>query len=575
MASWNVFRWLRDSSSKVSSRQRPSSIRLNLEFLEPRLAPATFTVMDNSDSATDTGSLRFALANVAAGTTIDFAPSVRDIVLTSNTTLMVNTNVNIVNDLRIGPVTIDGNNATTVFTVVNGVTASLSGLTISNGNAAAFSDGGGILNNGLLTVSGCTFSANTATNGGAIYNFSGATLIVNGSTFSDNSAGSSHEGGGGIDNFGTLVVNDSTFAANSAGTGLGGAITTNSVNMATLTATDSTFSGNTAGIGSGIFISGATAVGATTLNGDVIVGNPSTLGRGDDDIAGVIFPTGANNVVGTEPNGGLTNGVNGNQVGVTPAQVALGPLADNGGPTQTFALLPGSVAIGMGQTGVDPTDQRGDPRPTTTRADAGAFQTQNFLTNPPSVSVAFGPAGEVIELVNSAGVLTQFSAAGAQVLGGGVRSASVAFGPNGEVLEVVTLGGVLTQFDSTGAHQLGGAGVQSASIAFGPGGEVLEIVLTDGSLRQFDSAGAHVLGTSGVQSASVAVGPNGDVLEVVTTAGVLTQFDFTGAHQLGGAGVESAGAAYTSNSLVLDIIFSDGTLDQFDASGVHRLGMVS
>jgi hypothetical protein len=83
-----------------------------------------------------------------------------------------------------------------------------------------------------------------------------------------------------------------------------------------------------------------------------------------------------NNVVGANFGQMLTNGANGNQNGVTPAQVALGPLADNGGPTQTFALLPGSVAIGMGQTGVDPTDQRGVPRPATTRADAGAFQTQ-------------------------------------------------------------------------------------------------------------------------------------------------------------------------------------------------------
>jgi elongation factor P hydroxylase len=194
---------------------------------------------------------------------------------------------------------------------------------------------------------------------------------------------------------------------------------------------------------------------------------------------------------------------------------------------------------------------------------------------PPSVSVAFGPIGEVIELVNSAGVLTQFDAAGAHVLGGGVRSASVAFGPTGEVLEVVTLGGVLTQFDSTGAHQLGGAGVESASIAFGPGGEVLEIVLVDGSLRQFSAAGVQVLGTSGVVSASVASGPGGEVLEVLSSAGVLTHFDAAGAQQLGGSGVQSAGVAFTSTGEVLDIIFSDGALDQFDAFGVHLLGMVS
>jgi hypothetical protein len=157
-------------------------------------------------------------------------------------------------------------------------------------------------------------------------------------------------------------------------------------------------------------------------------------------------------------------------------------------------------------------------------------------TPPPSVSVAFGPAGAIVELVNSEGVLTQFDASGAHQLGnGGVRYASVAFGPNGEVLEVVSTAGVLTQFDATGVHQLGG----------------------------------------GVQSASVAFEPNGEVLEVVSSTGVLTQFSAAGAQRLGGSGVESAGVAFTANSEVLDIIFSDGSLDQFDASGVHRLGMVS
>ena len=69
---------------------------------------------------------------------------------------------------------------------------------------------------------------------------------------------------------------------------------------------------------------------------------------------------------------------------------------------------------------------------------------------PPSVSLAFGPAGQVLELVNSEGVLTQFDATGAHVLGGGVRSAGVAFGPNGMVLEVVGLNNILTQFDAAG-----------------------------------------------------------------------------------------------------------------------------
>jgi hypothetical protein len=194
---------------------------------------------------------------------------------------------------------------------------------------------------------------------------------------------------------------------------------------------------------------------------------------------------------------------------------------------------------------------------------------------PPFVSVAFGPFGEVVEIVNSAGVLTQFDAAGAHQLGnGGVRSASVAFGPLGEVLEVVSTDGFLTQFDASGAHQLGGAGVESASVAFGPFGEVLDVVLVDGSARQFSNAGVQLLAASGVVSASVAFGPGGEVVDVVSTTGFLTQYDAAGVHPLGGPGVRSAGVAFFANTEVLDIIFADGTLDQFDVFGVHRLGMV-
>ena len=62
----------------------------------------------------------------------------------------------------------------------------------------------------------------------------------------------------------------------------------------------------------------------------------------------------AYNLIGTGGSGGLTNGVNGNQVGV--ANPGLGTLADNGGPTQTIALLPGSPAIDKGSNAlaVDP-----------------------------------------------------------------------------------------------------------------------------------------------------------------------------------------------------------------------------
>lgn len=65
------------------------------------------------------------------------------------------------------------------------------------------------------------------------------------------------------------------------------------------------------------------------------------------------------------------------QVAVTPAELALGALADNGGPTETHALLPGSVARDAAVlANCPPTDQRGEPRPEPggSACDSGSFE---------------------------------------------------------------------------------------------------------------------------------------------------------------------------------------------------------
>ena len=265
-----------------------------------------------------------------------------------------------------GGVTISGNNKTTVFTVDAGTTATLSGLTIAKGSGA---DGGGIMNEGMLTVTASTFSSNSGGFGGGIFSASG-TLTLTASTFSSNSA---TEGGGIYNASGTLTVTASTFSGNSSlasGAGifsLSGAATisasTFSSNVAnfgggggiasvssTLTITGSTFTGNSAFGGGGI-LNESTA----TLTGDIILGN------GGGDLAGnAVDGSSSFNLIGNDGTLSPAFGTNGNQVNVTTTELKLAPLGNYGGPTQTFALLPGSIASGKGPTLTSAaTDQRG------------------------------------------------------------------------------------------------------------------------------------------------------------------------------------------------------------------------
>jgi hypothetical protein len=445
-----------------------------------------------------------------------------------------------------------------------------------SGAAGGFGGGSGSSGNGGGNGSG----GGGAGLGGAIFSEMGPVTITNSTLFGNSVTGG--DGGGtvgavGIGGFGGSGFGGAVFAVD-------GALTITNTTLSDNTVKDGANKNLAPGAfiiarGRDVYIAANSATATAIINNSILGQTDQTQSFFSDfssDGSVKTSSSGSNNLISNP--GSNADAFGGSSSNADPMLDPAG-LKYNGGLTPTIALLPGSPAIDAGNDSIVPagvtTDQRGPgfARISGSHVDIGAYEVQP--PPPPSVSVAFGPNGAVVELVNSAGVLTQFDAAGAHVLGGGVRYASIAFGPNGYVLEVVSTAGILTQFDASGAHQLGGAGVESASVAFGPGGEVLEVVLIDGSLRQFSAAGVQVLATSGVVSASVAFGPSGEVVELLSTAGALTQFDATGAHQLGGAGVRSAGVAFTANSLVLDIIFSDGTLDQFDAFGVHRLGLVS
>jgi CSLREA domain-containing protein len=156
--------------------------------------------------------LRAAIA-AAAIDTIQFGAGVVGTITLTSGELLLSTNLTIT-----GPGTsqlaISGNNASRVMQVADGVTVSISGLTIRNGNDNTLG-GGGIFNQGgTVTVSSSTFSGNSADVGGGIFNNSG-TVMVNSSTFSGNRA----TNGGGIYNDGIPQFLDmrlsSTIIANS------------------------------------------------------------------------------------------------------------------------------------------------------------------------------------------------------------------------------------------------------------------------------------------------------------------------------------------------------------------------
>jgi hypothetical protein len=113
----------------------------------------------------------------------------------------------------------------------------------------------------------------------------------------------------------------------------------------------------------------------------------------------------ANNLIGDGTGSGLSDGVDGNQVGgngLPFLDPLLAPLANYGGPTQTMALLPGSPAIGRGAPagpGVPTTDQRGLPRPTSGQIDVGAFQTQITAVAVSPATATYSAAPQNVTLV--------------------------------------------------------------------------------------------------------------------------------------------------------------------------------
>jgi len=340
------------------------------------------------------GSLRQLISDAAAGDTIGFSV-IGSIVLTTGE-LVIDKNLTIAGPGSTIVFINRDSNAVPHFRILE-VSANamvhLSGVTVSNGfpNDA----GGGILNNGVLTLDNVRIANNgpyvgsylvpTIVDCGGCLNSAGATLVATNCSFHQNGCTGN---GGGILNRGNLTLMSSTISGNQAGSAGGIA------SYGTLSMINCTVSGNEAhtipphGFQGG-YVGGVAIGGSAELISDTISGNECPLADGGGisiygsatvtmkncilaaniagsssylDLHGVVQSQGYNLIgVSTGDNGFGSTDLTGTPT--APLNPKLGPLQDNGGPTFTMALLPGSPAIDQGfNGGLLATDQRGMPR---------------------------------------------------------------------------------------------------------------------------------------------------------------------------------------------------------------------
>ena len=334
-------------------------------------AQATVIPVTNTNDS-GLGSLRQALAIANDGDTID-ATGVSGVITLSTGVLLVNKTVAI-NGPGADVLAVDGNAASAVFQVNANGPVTISDVTIRNGQGRF---GGGILNNdaGALTVISSTITGNMAPFGGGIYNGGGLTIVN--STLSGNMASSE---GAGIYNAVTLTISNSTFSGNAA-RGEGGAC----INGGMLLITNSTLNGNSAlDVGGGVYNLGTLHIGNTVLKRGAAGDNI------DVNSGGTVISLGYN--VSSDDGGGFLTGP-GDQINTDPL---LGPLQNNGGPTFTHALLPGSPAIDAGDPNFTPPpffDQRGAGfwRVRNGRIDVGSFEVQAGATPTPTPTLTASP----------------------------------------------------------------------------------------------------------------------------------------------------------------------------------------
>lgn len=405
----------------------------------PIARAATFTV-------TDAAGLIAALATANTNNADDVIVLGADIVLTAidNATDGQNGLPSIVSDGG-HRLTLDGQGfsisrsgatAFRILHVATGATVTLRNVRIQNGLASAGglgTLGAAVYSAGALTVERSVFSGNTATTtsglGAGIFINRGSATITD-STFTANSGAM----GAGIYAYQTTVsLTANTFAGN-AGTYGGGAIMNEN---ATLTLVNNTLSGNQAASGSGgaLFQLGGSSIltnntltgntagnsggalynlsGTLTLRNTVVAGNTAPSGRecfNDTSSGGSTLNTNAHNVLGVSGSAGECPSGLADYVPAGALATVLKPLGDNGGPTQTHALLVGSPALDNADMAFCPfTDQRGAGRPQLTGCDVGAFEESGLVVlsvNAGTADGLYGPGAVIAVQVTFSHIVT-------------------------------------------------------------------------------------------------------------------------------------------------------------------------
>jgi hypothetical protein len=311
------------------------------------LAPVV-TVTNTDDAGP--GSLRQAVIDAPDGAVVRF-----DAPIAGQTIVLTTGQIAIPKSLTIeGPVptgmTISGNLSSRVFRVDQDVDVTLRNLAIVNGRSV--SDGGGVLNEGILTLDHSLIANNEAlVDGGGLGLVIAATraTILN-STITGNISG---RHGGAISANRTTIIRNSTIAENTSPDGGGISVFASVLNVRNSIIANNIDNDPT-----------NSTQPNCSLDGNVPVLTGTNLSN--DDSCG----TGASMII---------------------ANPRLGPIARNGGPTKTLALLLGSPAIDGGTACSEETDQRYVARPQGVTCDIGAFELDRFasvtLTIAPNVAV--------------------------------------------------------------------------------------------------------------------------------------------------------------------------------------------